>query len=139
MVPRKIVPETTWIDVASENEITKTLQCLNLNAVKNFCKQKPGTAGNTDSDKMIEKLNKLADMPESFSFSFQSHNSFMTEERLQQQIKAGDLEEKDVEEVELEDKEHAGVITGANGLTKPRSIVAMCVGLKAITQYTFVW
>ena len=76
--PPEMVPETTWIDVASENEITKTLQCLNLNAVKHFCKQNPSTVGNTDSDQMIEKLNKLADMPESFSFSFQSHNSFMT-------------------------------------------------------------
>ena len=50
----EMVPETTWIDVANENEITKTLQCLNLNAVKNFCRQNPGTVGNTDSDKMIE-------------------------------------------------------------------------------------
>ena len=32
--PPEMVPETTWIDVASENEITKALQCLNLNAVK---------------------------------------------------------------------------------------------------------
>ena len=90
---------------------------------------------------MIGKLNKLADMPESFSFSFQSSENFMSEEQLQEQIALGNVDpERDIEEVDLEDKEHAGVFTGAkNDSSKPKYTVVICVGFEPTNQHTFVW
>ena len=50
-----MVQETTWTVVSGENEINKAMQCLQLNAIPGFCKQKPTNAGNADNDNMIEK------------------------------------------------------------------------------------
>ena len=74
----EMVPELTWTDVSVDNEINKAMQSLKLNAVSGFCKQQPTNLGNTDAEDNIRKLNKLADMPDDFSFSYQSDKQFMT-------------------------------------------------------------
>ena len=134
----EMVPELTWTDVSVDNEINKAMQSLQIHAT-GFCKQQPTNLGNTDAEDNIKKLNKLADMPEEFSFSYQSNNHFMTEEQLQEQITLGNVDaERDVAEVDLEDNQHTGIFTGAKRFAKTQVHCCGLCGFLAPQTHTFL-
>ena len=65
-------------------ELSKKLSLTNFSPE---CLQCQGTVGNTDTDNVIQDLNKLAQHPE--HFSFEPHDIFITEDELKARIEKG--------------------------------------------------
>ena len=97
-----------------------------------------GTVGNTDSEKNVQKLNKLTNLPDSFSFA--SHNTFITDDTLKQQIMTGEVDpNREVEELDLEDKMHDGIFTGAKRFTQTQVHSCQLCGSQAHTPAFFLY
>ena len=77
-----VVPDTTWEDVAMEEDVSLTEVTAKVgNSMINFppeCLKSQGTIGDTYTDNVIQDLHHLAQHPE--HFSFESHDTFMSEE-----------------------------------------------------------
>ena len=100
--------------------------------LKNFppaIRQYQGTIGNTDTGN-IQKLIRLASHPE--SVSFESHNTFITDDDLSSQIEREEVDpKKDVEELDLDDKMHSGIFTGARTFNSSQVRVCQLCGFQA--------
>ena len=77
-----MVTENSWEDVAADptadlGEITASMNNLQLKNFPTEVRQFQGHLGNTDTNKNIQKLNKLSQHPE--HVSFQSHETFASE------------------------------------------------------------
>ena len=100
------------VEPAELKEVTKSLNKLVIQDFPSQIRNYQGTIGNTDDNGNIQKLNKLTYHPEHFSFL--SHRTFISPGDYQKGVEEEEIDEdKDVDDLDLEDKMHPGIFTGA--------------------------
>ena len=74
-------------------------------------------------------MNILSNRPE--SFSFESHKTFITEDELNVQIERDVVDpEKDVEELDFDDKMQSGIFTGARKFNSSQARTCQLCGFQ---------
>ena len=135
----EVVPSAAWEDVSVDDSVDGVAKALKKLTTKPFPTnylQMKRTVGNTDTNDNIEKLNKLSQHPE--FFSFEHHDSFIDEEELKKRIEAGDVDpEKDIEDIDLNNNTHPGIFAGARGFNQTQVHECDICGYKAHNSVYF--
>ena len=71
-------------------------------------------------------------------FSFESHSTFISEEQYQAKVARGEIDpERHVDELDLENSEHPGILTGAKGFAKTQVHTCGLCGFQAFNPAFF--
>ena len=139
-----MVNESTWEQVEASNhttmvnELSKSMKKVTIQDFPTQVRNFQGTLGNTDENGNIQKLNKLVQHPE--HFSFQSHSSFMCPGEYEDLVESGDIDEqKGVVDVDLEDQMHPGVFAGAARFNQSTVHICQICGFQAHNPVFSVW
>ena len=129
----EVVPVAAREKASVDNSVdgmAKAFQKLTTKPFPTNYRQMQRTVGNTDINDNIQKLNKLSQHPE--FFSFESHECFIDEEELQKRIDAGDVDpEKHIEDIDLRDNMHPGIFAGARRFNQTQVHECEICGYKA--------